>query len=85
MINTIFKPKGSRIWRWKFRLCPTDGKIQDLSLGTSDKQAAGNGTCASRDHSAYGHQGYAKAQLIYHVSGAENDLSFPARYGKFPV
>jgi len=40
MINSIFKPKGSRIYRWKFRQCPEDGKIQDVSLGTSDKQAA---------------------------------------------
>src|SRR5580704_8982111 len=40
MINTIYKPKGSRIWRWKFRLRPADGKIQDVSLGTSDKQVA---------------------------------------------
>jgi integrase len=40
MINIIFKPKGSRIWRWKFRQRPEDGKILDVSLGTSDKQAA---------------------------------------------
>ena len=40
MINSIYKPKGSRIWRWKFRLCPQDGKIEDVSLGTSDKQVA---------------------------------------------
>ena len=40
MINSIFKPKGSRIWRWKFRLVPADGKILDVSLGTADKQAA---------------------------------------------
>jgi len=40
MINSIFKPKGSRIWRWKFRLCPADKTIGDVSLGTSDKQVA---------------------------------------------
>ena len=40
MINTIYKPKGSRIWRWKFRLCPGDKKIEDVSLGRSDKRAA---------------------------------------------
>jgi hypothetical protein len=40
MINSIFKPKGSRIWRWKFRQRPEDGKILDVSLGTPDKQAA---------------------------------------------
>ena len=40
MINHIYKPKGERIWRWKFRLHSTDGKIQDVSLGTSDKQVA---------------------------------------------
>jgi len=40
MINTIYKPKDSRIWRWKFRLKPEDSKIQDVSLGTSDKQVA---------------------------------------------
>jgi integrase len=40
MINTIYKPKRSRIWRWKFRLRPEDGAIEDVSLGTSDKQVA---------------------------------------------
>jgi len=40
MINHIFKPRGERIWRWKFRLQPEDGKILDVSLGTSDKQVA---------------------------------------------
>jgi integrase len=40
MINSIFKPKGSRIWRWKFRQRPEDGKILDVSLGTPDKQSA---------------------------------------------
>jgi integrase len=40
MINNIFKPKGSRIWRWKFRQRPQDGKILDVSLGTSEKQVA---------------------------------------------
>ena len=40
MIDCIYKPKGSRIWRWKFRLQSNDGKIQDVSLGTSDKQVA---------------------------------------------
>ena len=40
MINCIYKPKGERIWRWKFRLLPADGKITDVSLGTSDKQVA---------------------------------------------
>jgi integrase len=40
MINSIFKPKGSRIWRWKFRQRPEDGQILDMSLETSDKQVA---------------------------------------------
>ncbi len=40
MINCIYKPKGSRIWRLKYRLRPEDGKITDVSLGTSDKQSA---------------------------------------------
>jgi integrase len=40
MIDCIYKPKGSRIWRWKFRQQPKDGKIQDVSLSTSDKQVA---------------------------------------------
>src|ERR1035438_7892943 len=40
MINTIYKPNGSRIWRWKFRQQPADGKIEDVSLGTSEKQVA---------------------------------------------
>lgn len=40
MLNSIYKPKGSRIWRWKFRLNSKDIKIEDISLGTSDKQVA---------------------------------------------
>ncbi len=40
VINRIFKPKGSRMYRWRFRLRPDDTKITDVSLGTSDKQAA---------------------------------------------
>ena len=40
MINCIYKPNGSRIWRWKFRAVPADGKVSDVSLGTSEKQAA---------------------------------------------
>ncbi len=40
MINTLYKPKGSRIWRWKYRQQPADVKIQDVSLHTSDKQVA---------------------------------------------
>jgi integrase len=38
--DRIFKPKGSRIYRWRYRLHPKDGKIVDISLGTSDRQAA---------------------------------------------
>jgi integrase len=40
MINTIYKPKDSRIWRWKYRQQPADTKIEDVSLRTSDKQVA---------------------------------------------
>ena len=40
MIDFIYKPTTSRIWRWKFRQSPQDGKIQDSSLKTSDKQVA---------------------------------------------
>jgi integrase len=40
MINHLYKPRGQRIWRWKFRLSAADSKIQDWSLGTSDKQVA---------------------------------------------
>jgi len=40
MINRIFKPKGERIWRWRFRLRPEDARVEDISLGTSDKQVA---------------------------------------------
>ena len=40
MIDFIYKPRGSRLWRWKFRLRSEDVKIQDVSLGTSDKQVA---------------------------------------------
>ena len=40
MINRIFKPKGSRIYRWRYRLRPQDTRIADISLGTSDRQVA---------------------------------------------
>src|ERR1017187_4669303 len=40
MINRIYKARGERIWRWRFRHSAADGKILDVSLGTSDKQVA---------------------------------------------
>jgi hypothetical protein len=40
MIDIIFKPKNSRIYRWRFRQKPEDGKIQDISLGTSELRVA---------------------------------------------
>ena len=40
MIDRIFKPNGSRIWRWRFREKPEDVKILDISLGTPDKSVA---------------------------------------------
>jgi len=40
MIDYIFKPKGSRVWRWKFRQSPADGAVIDVSLETSDKRVA---------------------------------------------
>ena len=40
MIDFIYKQKGSRIWRWKFRQQPEDGAIVDVSLKTSDKRVA---------------------------------------------
>jgi len=40
MIDRIFKPKGSRIYRWRFRQKPEDGKILDISLGTSELRVA---------------------------------------------
>ena len=40
MIDRIFKPKGSRIYRWRFRQKPADGKVLDVSLGTSELRVA---------------------------------------------
>ena len=40
VISRILKPKGSRIYRWRYRLQPEDTKISDVSLGTSDRQVA---------------------------------------------
>jgi len=40
MIDFIYKPKDSRIWRWKFRQKSGDKKIADVSLETSDKRCA---------------------------------------------
>ena len=39
MIQYIFKPKGSRIWRGRYRLTEAI-KLTDVSLDTSDKQTA---------------------------------------------
>src|SRR5438094_9626194 len=38
MIDFIYKPKDSRIWRWKFRQQSEDKRIADASLGTSDNR-----------------------------------------------
>ncbi len=40
MIDFIYKPKDSRIWRWKFRQQSEDKKIIDISLETPDKRCA---------------------------------------------
>ncbi len=40
MIDFIYKPKDSRIWRWKFRQQSEDKKITDISLETPDKRCA---------------------------------------------
>ena len=40
MLNRIYKARGERIWRWRFRHSPSDVKILDVSLGTSDQQVA---------------------------------------------
>ena len=40
MIDRIFKPNGARIYRWRYRQKPEDGKILDISLGTSEKRVA---------------------------------------------
>ena len=40
MIDRIFKPKGSRIYRWRFRQKPEDRKTTDISLGTSEMRVA---------------------------------------------
>ncbi|MGB7748682.1 MAG: site-specific integrase [Verrucomicrobiia bacterium] len=40
MIDRLFKPKDSRVYRWRFREKPEDGKILDISLGTSELRVA---------------------------------------------
>jgi integrase len=40
MIDRLFKPDGSRVWRWRFREKPEDGRILDISLGTSELRVA---------------------------------------------
>jgi hypothetical protein len=40
MTNFIYEPKGSRIWRMRFRQRSGDRKLLDISLGVSDKQVA---------------------------------------------
>jgi len=57
MIDCIYKPNGSRIWRWKYRQQPRDGKIEDVSLGTSEKQAAERRRSEKRRERQYEREG----------------------------
>ena len=92
MINCIFKPKGSRIWRWKFRLCPGDGKIEDVSLGTSDKQVAEKnrmGLLRQREHERAGFipekaaRDAAQRSLAEHLNEFLGDMLRLGKSGKY--
>ncbi len=92
MINTIFKPKGSRIWRWKFRLVPADGKILDVSLGTADKQAAEtkrSELLREKEHERAGlipskaAREAAQCKLTQHVQQFLGDLRAKGRNGRY--
>ena len=92
MINNIFKPKGSRIWRWKFRLVPADGKILDVSLGTADKQAAEtkrSELLREKEHERAGlipskaAREAAQCKLTLHVQQFLGDLRAKGRNGRY--
>jgi len=92
MINSLFKPKGSRIWRWKFRLRPADGKIQDISLGVSDRQAAETERSKLLRQSEHERAGLipakaardaAQCKLVNHLRDFIGDLKAKGRNGQY--
>src|ERR1039457_2114430 len=92
MINHIFKPKGSRIWRWKFRLVPADGKILDVSLGTSDRQSAEtkrSDLLREKEHERAGlipskaAREAAQCKLTQHLQDFLGDLRIKGRNGRY--
>ncbi len=88
MIDFIYKPKGSRIWRWRFRQTPKEGAVADVSLGTSDTRAAEKRQALLREERQHEEAGLipsklvrdgAKRKLADHL---EDYLSDKRRHGK---
>jgi integrase len=92
MINCIYKPKGSRIWRWKFRQRPADGKIEDITLETSEKQAAEmrrTELLREKQHERAGltpskaFRDAAQRKLVNHLQDFIGDLKAKGRNGQY--
>ncbi len=71
MIDFIYKPKDSRIWRWKFRQQSEDKKITDISLDTSDKRCAEKRRDELRKEKLYERDGLILPKAIREASQQE--------------
>jgi integrase len=92
MLNRIYKARGERIWRWRFRFSPADGKILDVSLGTSDKQAAEtkrSQLLREKEHErvglipSKGARDAAQRKLAQHLQEFLGDLRAKGRNGRY--
>jgi integrase len=73
MIDRIFKPKGSRIYRWRFRQKPQDDKTLDISLGTSEKRVAENRRAEMRSQKQLERAGLVPAKSA--IESAQRNLA----------
>ena len=73
MIDRIFKPKGERIYRWRFRQKPEDGKILDISLGTSELRVAEKRRSEMRSERQLERAGLIPAKAV--VDSAQRNLT----------
>jgi integrase len=64
MINSIYKSKKSRMYRWKFRQVPADGKILDVSLETPDKSCAEKRRAKLLEEKLYEREGLIPSKAI---------------------
>ena len=85
MIDRLFKPKDSRVYRWRFREKPEDGKVLDISLGTSELRVAEKRRTENRSkihakgvRDGSGHQAPNTEQLLAVLEAPSGDFNGPA-------